>query len=92
MTQYGHSKNHSADRKTHCVPRLGPTLKTSGPLTEPSELRLTPWLDNRIVGTGSANNGADTTIVATGGTDSGSEPKEVGPDPERVSHPDPSYI
>ena len=71
VTQYGHSKNHSAVRETHCVPRLGPTLKMSGPLTGSSGPRLAPWPDNGIVGTGSANNRADATVVATDGTNDG---------------------
>ena len=71
MTQYGHSNDHSAVRKTQCVPRLGPTLRMSGPPTGSAGLRLAPWPDNRIVGTGSANSGADVTVVATDGTDDG---------------------
>ena len=71
MTQYGHSKDHSAVRKTHCVPRLGPTLKVSGPPIGLLGLRLTPWPDNRIVGTGSANNGADVMVIATDRIDDG---------------------
>ena len=71
MTQYGHSKDHSVVRKTHCVPRLGPILKMSGPLTGSPGPRLTPWPDNGIIGTGSVNSGADITVVATDGTDDG---------------------
>ena len=53
------------------MPRLSPILKILGPLTELLGLRLTPWLDNRIIETGSVNNGADVIIVATNRTDDG---------------------
>ena len=58
-------------QKTHYMPRLGPTLKMSGPLTGSSGPRLAPWPDNGIVGTRIANSGADVIVVATDGTDDG---------------------
>ena len=58
-------------RKTHCVLRLSPILKMSGPLIRSSGLKLAPWPDNRIVGTGPTNNGADVIVVATDRTDNG---------------------